>query len=170
MELRETDKGLYGISTGYDQRIRDSQSILDLIADLNYSGCSDFILYKEDFSEDFFDLKTGVAGDILQKMANYRIRIAIIGDFSGYTSNSLRAFIRECNRGNQTFFVADEEQALLKLTGEYMGKTIDVATGNTLFLTGKQLAGQIDIEEDVTFRGLTAEAKVKYPTAKAGGL
>ena len=52
-------------------------------------------------------------------------------------------------------------KTLLNLTGEYMGKTIDVATGNTLFLTGKQLAGQIDIEEDVTFRGLTAEAKMR---------
>lgn len=52
-------------------------------------------------------------------------------------------------------------KTLLNFTGEYMGKTIDVVTGKTLFQTGKQLAQQIDIMQDVTFRGLTTEAKMR---------
>jgi len=51
-------------------------------------------------------------------------------------------------------------KTLLNLTGEYMGKTIDVVTGKTLFQTGKEIASKIDIQQDVTFIGLTTAAKI----------
>ena len=34
------------------------------------------------------------------------MKLAIIGDFSGYTSKPLRDFIYESNNGNQVFFVS----------------------------------------------------------------
>ena len=36
----------------------------------------------------FFQLKTGVAGDLIQKFVNYRLRLAIIGDVEGYAERS----------------------------------------------------------------------------------
>ncbi len=36
------------------------------------------ILYVDAFSEDFFNLKTGLAGMMLQKFINYHIRVAVI--------------------------------------------------------------------------------------------
>ncbi len=45
--------------------------------------------------DDFFDLSTRLAGEILQKFINYHVKIAIIGDFSIYTSKSLKDFIYE---------------------------------------------------------------------------
>jgi len=42
-------------------------------------------------------------------------RVAIIGDFSKYTSKSLKDFIRESNRGNMIFFVEDLQSAMLRL-------------------------------------------------------
>jgi hypothetical protein len=48
-------------------------------------------------------------------MSTYYIKLAIVGDFSGYTSKSLKAFIYESNRGKQTFFVASEEEAMKAL-------------------------------------------------------
>lgn len=59
---------------------------------------------KSLISESFFDLKTRLAGDILQKFINYRVKIAIIGDFSMYTSKSLKDFIYECNKGKDIFY------------------------------------------------------------------
>jgi len=97
--------------------ITDTQSALDLIATVNYeAGCSRIILNKSAVCEDFFDLKTRLAGDILQKFINYHVKIAIIGDFSGYTSKSLKDFIYESNKGKDLFFLSDEKQALDKLS------------------------------------------------------
>lgn len=96
--------------------ISDVQSALDLIATVWYeTGCNLIVLNKEAICEDFFDLKTKIAGEIFQKFINYHIRIAIVGDFSGYTSNSLRDLIYESNRGRDIFFLPDEMQAIEKL-------------------------------------------------------
>ncbi|WMC91470.1 DUF4180 domain-containing protein [Kineothrix sp. MB12-C1] len=96
--------------------LTDVQSALDLIATVDYqTGCSNLILDKESIVEEFFDLKTRLAGEIIQKYVNYRVRLAIVGDFSGYTSKALRDFIYECNHGKDLFFVSDKEEALKRL-------------------------------------------------------
>jgi len=58
----------------------------------------------------FFDLSSLVAGEFLQKIVNYRLRVAIIGDISAFTAKSgaLRDFVWESNRGTQVWFVDDE--------------------------------------------------------------
>jgi len=97
--------------------IEDVQTALDLMATVHYeTGCDRFILDKSLLSESFFDLKTRLAGDVLQKFINYRAKIAIIGDFSGYSSKSLQDFIYECNKGNDIFFLPTEQQAIEKLS------------------------------------------------------
>lgn len=97
--------------------ICDTQSALDFIATVGYeTNCDRIALNKEAISEDFFKLSTRLAGDILQKFVNYRTKLAIIGDFSHYTSKPLKDFIFESNRGNSVFFVASEEEALQKLS------------------------------------------------------
>ncbi|WP_020107735.1 DUF4180 domain-containing protein [Nocardia sp. 348MFTsu5.1] len=55
----------------------------------------------------FLDLRTGVAGEYLQKMVTYQIVIAIIGDISIEIarSESLAAFVRESNRGRHVWFI-----------------------------------------------------------------
>lgn len=95
--------------------LKDVQSALDLMATVQYeTGCSYIILDKSSICEDFFDLKTKLAGDILQKFVNYYVKIAIVGDFSGYTSKSLNDFIYESNNGKDVFFLANEAQAAEK--------------------------------------------------------
>ncbi|MBE7150376.1 DUF4180 domain-containing protein [Bacillus mycoides] len=97
--------------------ISDVQSALDLMATVQYEVDSKRIaINKSLISESFFDLKTRLAGDILQKFINYRVKIAIIGDFSMYTSKSLKDFIYECNKGKDIFLLATEQQAIEKLS------------------------------------------------------
>ena len=71
----------------------------------------------EGSDELFFVLSTGVAGEVAQKFVNYKMRFAIIGDFSGYTSKSLQDFIYESNKGKHLFFVANEDEAIARLGG-----------------------------------------------------
>jgi len=82
--------------------INVTQDALDLMGNLGSSDCTKIIIQERNLHKDFFNLKTGLAGDILQKFSNYRVKLAIIGDFSKYKSKSLQDFIRECNKGNMT--------------------------------------------------------------------
>ena len=93
--------------------IRDVQDALDLMANVKYAAdCSKILLKQAHLPDDFFELRTKLAGDILQKYTNYGIRLAIVGEFDRYGSKSLNDFIYECNKGNRFFFLKDEAAAL----------------------------------------------------------
>jgi hypothetical protein len=96
--------------------ISEVQDALDLFGDLIPSNCTRIIIRESNLNDNFFNLKTKLAGDILQKFSNYRIRIAIIGDFSTYKSKALQDFIRESNKGNQVFFLENSETAINRLS------------------------------------------------------
>ena len=97
--------------------ITDVRSALDFFATVDYeTGCSRMIINKSSICEEFFDLSTRIAGEILQKFINYRKKIAIIGDFSIYKSKSLKDFIYECNKGKDIFFLSNEKEAIEKLS------------------------------------------------------
>ena len=95
------------------QSIKDSREILDTMASARYNhDCDALIVYRESLDDTFFDLKTGIAGEMLQKFSNYGMKIAIVGEFGQYKSKSLRGFIYECNKGNCVFFKSSVEEAL----------------------------------------------------------
>jgi hypothetical protein len=96
-------------------QIASVQDAVDLLGDLYFNNCSRIILQESHFHPDFFRLHTGLAGDVLQKFSNYKCKISIVGNFSKYTSESLRDFIRESNKGNRVFFVPDTDEALMRL-------------------------------------------------------
>ena len=61
----------------------------------------------ERLGPDFFNLSTRIAGEVIQKLVNYRIKLAVVGDVSGSVaqSNALRDFVVESNRGQHVWFV-----------------------------------------------------------------
>ncbi len=79
----------------------------DLLMKVRGERADVIALHVANIAPAFFDLRTGVAGDVLQKFQNYRCRFAVIGDISAYTSKSesLRALVRESNRGKDVWFV-----------------------------------------------------------------
>lgn len=99
--------------------IKDVQSAIDFIMSVKYeTNCSKIALNKSAIIEDFFILSKGLAGEILQKFINYRIKFAIIGDYSKYTSKPLKDFIYESNNGKDIFFVTSEDEAIKMLSKE----------------------------------------------------
>ncbi len=96
--------------------INDTQAALDLMANADYQGARSIILYEQNLKSEFFELQTGMAGEILQKFANYKLKLAVIGEFEKFKSKSLKAFIVESNRGKLAFFVPDRETAIAKIT------------------------------------------------------
>lgn len=102
--------------TGNEKVITDVDSALDLLMTVKYeTGMGYLVIDKNLVAEDFFVLSTGLAGEILQKYMNYGGKIAIYGDYSGYTSKPLQDFIFESNQGKDFFFVASQEEAIQKM-------------------------------------------------------
>ncbi len=67
----------------------------------------------------FFDLSSGIAGDITQKMVNYGLKLAIIGDISATiaVSQPFADYVWETNRGDHIWFFAEEAGLVEKLAG-----------------------------------------------------
>ena len=98
--------------------ISEAGGMLDIMVNAGYNDCNGIIIHSDGLHNDFFDLRTGMAGEILQKFSNYRMRLAIVGDFTAIKSKSLRDFIMESNRRGTICFVASSEEALSKLDRE----------------------------------------------------
>jgi hypothetical protein len=92
------------------------QEGIDLVGNLYYMGFDRMIIHEKNIVSEFFDLKTGIAGEILQKFSNFRIRLAIIGDFDQYESKSLKEFILESNKNRQVNFLISSKDAILRLS------------------------------------------------------
>ena len=91
--------------------IASTQDALDLIG-AAFSETDVVAVPVDRFDDRFFTLRTGLAGAIMQKFVNYRIRLAVVGDISGHLaqSSALRALVHESNRGGQIWFVKDLDE------------------------------------------------------------
>lgn len=99
-----------------EQFINNVQDVPDLFGELYGQYYDGIILYERNIIPDFFDLQTKLAGEILQKFSNYRIRLVIVGDWSKYTSRSLEAFICESNKGKTVNFSSSPTEAVKLLS------------------------------------------------------
>jgi len=95
--------------------IRNTSDALDVMGSVYYDGYDKMIVHQKNLAPEFFDLKTGIAGDILQKFSTYRVRLVIVGDFDNAEKKSLRDFIYESNQGRQINFVSTLDEALNRL-------------------------------------------------------
>jgi hypothetical protein len=75
------------------------------------------VIPVECLADEFFQLKTRIAGELIQKFVQYRRRIAIVGDISRHLaeSSALRAFVSESNRGKEVWFLSSLEELNLRL-------------------------------------------------------
>jgi hypothetical protein len=65
---------------------------------------------------EFFDLSTGIAGALVQRLTQYEIRMAAVVPDPSIRSRPFQDFAREANRGRWFRFFPDSEQAVAWLT------------------------------------------------------
>ncbi|HMS51280.1 MAG: DUF4180 domain-containing protein [Sphingobacteriales bacterium] len=92
--------------------IKSVEDGLQLLGNLYYQGFDKIIIYKQNITPAFFDLKTKIAGELLQKFTQYKMPLAIVGNFTKYESKSLNDFIYETNKGRQINFVRTLPEAI----------------------------------------------------------
>ncbi|MBN9319232.1 MAG: hypothetical protein BGN86_09125 [Caulobacterales bacterium 68-7] len=100
----------------------DERSASDVTGDAISAGAAWVAIPVARLAPGFLQLSTRLAGLFLQKLVNYRIGVAIVGDVSAETeaSDALNAFVIESNRGSTVWFVKDidELHARLSRAGE----------------------------------------------------
>ncbi|WP_298491841.1 DUF4180 domain-containing protein [uncultured Maritimibacter sp.] len=87
--------------------IETRDDIIDLIGNAAFSEARDLVMAKDDFAPAFWDLRSGLLGELAQKLVNYGLTLRLTGDFAHETaaSNAFRDFVRESRRTGPIFFV-----------------------------------------------------------------
>ena len=85
---------------------------VDILGNLYYEGFDGVIINERSIAPSFFELKSKIAGEVLQKFSNYNIRLTVVGNFIDLPSKSLTDFIYESNKGRHINFVDSTSEAL----------------------------------------------------------
>ncbi|MER7732792.1 DUF4180 domain-containing protein [Streptomyces erythrochromogenes] len=120
MDILEKINGVPVLMCGAEgETIAGEREALDCIGNASYQGAEWAVIPVERFDEAFFRLSTRVAGEIIQKFVQYRVGLVVLGDISRHTEagTALRDFVRECNRGRQTWFLAEAGELRDRLAG-----------------------------------------------------
>ncbi|MGO1243282.1 MAG: DUF4180 domain-containing protein [Sphingobacterium sp.] len=87
-----------------EEIISNLEDAMQIMGDIYYQGYDAIVLHESSITPIFFELKSKMAGEILQKFSNYRMRLVILGDWTAISSKSLSDFIRESNKGKLIYF------------------------------------------------------------------
>lgn len=100
--------------------VRGYREAVDLVGETYGQDVALVVLPVERLDPRFFTLATGVAGEIVQKFAQYGLQLVIRGDVSAHMERSaaFRAFVQESDRGRQLWFVADDAELDERLAGQ----------------------------------------------------
>lgn len=82
------------------QLIEREQDALDLVAACIENATNRLLLYEGCLSPEFFELRTGLAGNILQKFVNYSIKVAAVMDLERLGQGRFREMVMEINQGS----------------------------------------------------------------------
>jgi hypothetical protein len=93
--------------------IRSSSDISEALGEC--LGSEGLILTEHDLAEEFFDLRSGLAGELFQRFTNYRLRVAIVLADSEAYGKRFSELAYEHRSHNMIRFVGstDEAQAWL---------------------------------------------------------
>ena len=92
-------------------KLQTYNDTVDLIGKSFENLATLIVIPVECLDDEFFQLKTRIAGELIQKFVQYRRRLVIVGDISRHLakSSALRAFVNESNRGREVWFLASLE-------------------------------------------------------------
>lgn len=89
--------------------LRSDGDAVDMIGEAFDADVEAIVIPISRLGAGFFDLSTRIAGEVIQKLVNYRYRTVFLGDIAQplQGSKALRDFVRESNRGTMVWFLPD---------------------------------------------------------------
>jgi hypothetical protein len=92
---------------------------LDLVAACIEGKTPNLLIHSSILPLEFYDLRTGLAGTVLQKFSNYHIRAAVLLSPEQSVQGRFQEMVLEANRGNQFRVFRSRELAENWLTGAF---------------------------------------------------
>ncbi len=92
--------------------ITDEATTLDLVGICGGEQASFLLLYASNLSDDFYDLKTGLAGQVLLKLSNYHLQTAAVIPSEKIGSGKFYEMVIETNRRNDFRVFPNREDAV----------------------------------------------------------
>ena len=104
--------------------LRTSRDATDVMSEASAQSASWIADPVSRLDNDFFRLRTGVAGEVVSTLVEYAMKVAFLGDISQHVANSgsFRDFVREASRGRGFWFVADLEEFSQRLAKAQPGR------------------------------------------------
>lgn len=97
-DVRQKNQQKYIECFSAEPPIKTEQEALDLVALCGENDTTLLMLHADVLSEDFFKLKTGIAGMILQKFVNYRVKTAIVLTGDAKITGKFKELMAESNK------------------------------------------------------------------------
>lgn len=111
MDYRYHEKG-YVETLAQGGTLTKEQDALDLVAGCWENQTRRLLIHAETLPPEFFQLKTGLAGQVLQKFVNYEIVAAMVVPESVLQEGRFAEMALEANRARQFHFAASEAEAV----------------------------------------------------------
>lgn len=81
-------------------KLSSEHDVVDCISICMEKDIYTIMLHSDVLSEDFFNLKTRLAGMALQKFINYHVKVAVIIEDEEKLNDRFKEMIMEANKGN----------------------------------------------------------------------
>ncbi len=109
-QVIQTSRGNYLLSDPEYGNLKSERDILDLMGHFGEVGANILLISDGALHPDFFDLSTGLAGEISLKLSTYSVKTAIVVDLDSIPSQCFLEWAEECNRGREIHFCADLQE------------------------------------------------------------
>ena len=93
-----------------DGLIASENDSLDLVAACGEYQASRLLISAEVLPEEFYNLRTGLAGAVLQKFAQYRVKVVAVLPPERANQGRFGEMVLEANRSNSMFHVFSEHE------------------------------------------------------------
>ncbi len=107
----DTQKGRYVEVRSSPEPIGTEQGALDLVALCGANDTTLLMLHEAALSEEFFRLRTGVAGVVMQKLVNYYVRTAVVMPDTSTMRGKFRDMAAEAGRGSHLRIFENRQDA-----------------------------------------------------------
>jgi PadR family transcriptional regulator, regulatory protein AphA len=109
-QIKQKNGILYFLAAEGELLIGDEQDAVDLIALCGEENTDRLILFADNLTQEFFDLKTKLAGAVFQKFSNYRVKFALVIPPS-LDKGRFHEMLVEANRQHALHFFTNLDEA-----------------------------------------------------------
>ena len=111
VKLRVEGKTPYCETLGEAGSIATMDDLMDLLGHCGSHKTRRLLIHPENLPADFFDLKTRLAGEMLQKFSTYRMKVAIRLDERAFKNPRFREMAGEANRFGDIGYFRNQQEA-----------------------------------------------------------